>query len=186
MECSRHHYSLQKVSKSCHKITLVFSSQSKMVPIYLSILSLSIFSYESSPSITLQAEWGLSFNQGVFKRQIEFKDPDIAILFVIPFDLLSFVLSCYLEALSLNYLLCLLAIGKPYFHSPWVFTIWCSPQVTLSWSVLNWVFVPQSQSVNGFFKMLPFASLSRSFQSDWEKYVVPKPIIICICQSTQY
>lgn len=144
MECNRHHYSLQKVPESCHKITLVFSFQSKMVPIYLSILSLSIFSYENSPSVTLQAEWGLSFDQGVFKRQIEFKDPDIAILFVIPFDLLSFVPSCYLDALSLNSLLCLLAIGKLYFHSPYVFTIWCSPQVTLPWSVLNCFFVLQS------------------------------------------
>ena len=130
MECSRHRYSLQKVYESCHKITLVFSSQSKMVPIYLSILSLSIFSYESSPSVTLQAVWGVSFDQGVFKRQTEFKGPDIATLSVIPFDL-SFVLSCYLDALLLDYLFCLLAIGKPCFHSLYAFTIWCSPQVTL-------------------------------------------------------
>lgn len=187
MECSRHHYSLEKVSESCYKITLVFSSLSKMVPIYLSILSLSIVSYESSLSVTLQAEWGLSFDQGVFKRQIEFKDPDTAILLVIPFDLLSFVLSCYLDALSLNYLLCLLAIGKPYFHSPYVFTVWCSPQVTLPWSPLNCFFILKVNWIcEWLFKMLPFACLSRSFQSDWEKYLVPKPIIIYICQSTQY
>lgn len=103
----------------------------KMVPIYLKFfLSPSIFSYESS-GVTLQTERGLSFDGGVYKRQIEFKDPHVGIIFVIPMDLLVFVLSHELGDLSFSCLLCLLGIGKLYFHSTFVFSIWCSPQVML-------------------------------------------------------